>query len=176
MAGKTKQPSKRFKLKVEKTFLSARNDIEALEILGRLLRTYETTKSRLEGYIKFLRKKLRDLVRDLNIQEHIFGRTHLKRIDVWGIPKDKKGEVIYQKFVETFGQERAKEWIELKKEEIPAETVMTYNISEEKIQEITDLGLASKAQDIIGRWYIKVGPISKRAKEGKPMKRQKKKK
>ena len=56
MAGKTKQPSKRFKLKVEKTFLSARNDIEALEILGRLLRTYETTKSRLEGYIKFLRK------------------------------------------------------------------------------------------------------------------------
>lgn len=175
MAVKKKQPSREFRQKIEGIFLLAKNDIEVLETLGRLLRSYESTKSRLEGYIKFLRKRLRDLVRDLNIREHIFARTHLKRIDVWSIPSNEKGEAIYQRFVETFGEERTKEWIEVKEEEIPAKTVTTYTISEEKIQEIVDLGLASRAQDIIDRWYIKVGPIPKRAKKGKPYKRKKQK-
>ena len=175
LASQTKQPSRKFKLKVEQIFLSAENDLEALEALGRLLRFYETTKARLEGYIKLLRGKLRGLMRDLALKEHTFGKTHLKRIDVWSIPDGPKGEVIYQKFVKTFGKERTDGWIKVAKEKVPAHEKTTYKISEEAIQEITDLDLELKAQDIINKWYIKVGPVPKRAKKGKPLKRERKK-
>lgn len=162
MAKKLGEPSEKFKLKIANIFVSAVDDINALETLGRLLRTYETANARLERYIKYLRTKIRGLIRDLGITEHNFGRLQIKRINVWKIPDDKAGEVIYQKFVDAFGEEKTEQWITVGEKEIPAEKVKTYSLSEEGKADIKKLGYSNKAQDLIGKWHFKIGPRPKK--------------
>lgn len=172
MGQKIKKPSPQFKEKVARVF-TTRSDVAILETLASWLRSYESTKNRLEGYSYYLKKEIRRLMKNLGLKEHRFKRTFIRLDDVWTIPADDKGYQIFEKIIEAVGEEKAKEWVKVKPESIHIVKV-TYEITTKARAEIEKDGLTEPILRIIGNTpRLTVGPIPKRVKKGQPRKRKK---
>ena len=179
MVRKTKQDRYRekFEREVDDVFENKMMSLlKKVEIFASMVRSYESTKSRLEGYVKILKDKIIRLLKSLGMDEYRFNRTQVELIFKTVIEPDEKGEKIYQK-IEDFlrkelGPRKAKkilsDLITIQKKRIPARDSVNYEIEPDSWDQLDDK-LQKELPWIIngGKPKVKIGNIPKRAKEGK---------
>lgn len=133
-----------------------------LQLLGKMLRTVETTRDRMSRWSLKLRPVIKKLMIEANISEIVVGRTLLRIDEVLNIPDNIPGEAVYQELISEIGPRRTRRFVKKTKTRT---VIYQYNLLEEELEKLPP-ELRRKAKEIILRTRLACVPLPRRVRIG----------